>query len=201
LAAELSIPVRDGCPGTPEKEVIRAAQAGDFHAFELLVRAYQSRVLAVARRIVGSPEDAHDVAQDVFVKLYRFLPKYRTERTFFTWLYKLTINAAYDFLRKESRHQAVPLEDFLPQMAAPGRTDPPAGGDLRQNIPGLVQRLTFLQRSVFILRDVEELSVKEISGILGCKPTTVRSHLRNARARLRILILELHPEYLKEAGA
>ena len=201
MAVKLPMPSRARSSGTPEKEIIRAAQAGDINAYETLVRTYQTRVQAVARRIVGSPEDARDVAQEVFVKLYRFLPKFRREKTFFTWLYKLTVNAAYDFLRKESRHQSVPIEDFLPQIAAPVRSGPSSGNDLHESILALIQRLTFLQRSVLILRDVEELSVKEISDIVGCRPATVRSHLRNARIRLKSLIIELYPEYLKEAGA
>ncbi len=83
-----------------ERALIRRAQSGDIRAFEKLVRIYQPRVISLAYRIVGNPDDARDVAQETFVRVYLFLSRFRNERRFFTWLYRIAINVSYDFLNK-----------------------------------------------------------------------------------------------------
>ena len=180
-----------------EGAIIRSAQVGDIRAFERLVKHYQQRVISVACRIVGNQEDARDVAQDVFVRLYRFLPQFKNEKRFFTWLYRIIVNTSYDFLKKKNRYRSVPLEDV--PTDAPAMIDENEGsfGEINQKIVELIETMSSPQKTAFILRDVEGFSSKEIARIMECPEGTIRSHLHRARKQLRILLENNYPELLE----
>ncbi len=94
-----------------DPDLISLSRIGDIPAFETLVRRYEKRVMVVAGRIVGNPQDARDVTQKVFIRVYRYLDQFRNDRNFFTWLYRIIVNASFDFLKREKRFRAVPLDD------------------------------------------------------------------------------------------
>ncbi|MBN2414839.1 sigma-70 family RNA polymerase sigma factor [bacterium] len=184
-----------------EPGLIRRAQSGDVQAFEMLVRHYQPRVLSLACSIVDDPADARDVAQEVFIRVYRFLPSFEHRKRFFTWLYRIILNCSYDFLKREKRFRHDPLDEaVIAGEAAPGEGRI-RNGDLSEVITGLLGTLSVAQKTAFVLRDVEGLSCKEAAAIMDCPQGTLRSHLHFARRRLRDLLKNNYPEYLEGTGS
>ena len=180
-----------------ENEIIRSAQNGNLQAFELLVKEYQTRVVSIAFKIVGSPEDAKDVAQEVFIRLYRFLPRFKKEKQFFSWLYRIVINASYDFLKRGNRYRTVPLEDISDIKRSTVHHSSGRESELQEIIGELIETLSSPQKTAFILREVEGFSCREISKIMDCPGGTVRSHLHFARKRLKDLVEKHYPEFVE----
>jgi len=165
-----------------EAQLIEAAASGNVGAFSQLVRQYRGRVLRTAFGIVGSTEEAEDVGQEVFVKVWNNLPRYRAQGTLASWLYRITVNAALDALRH--KQDEVPLDDWqsdsseLPEEAAL-RSD--RGKRVRQALGSLPPGA----RSALILREYEQLSYKEIAEVLQIPIGTVMSRLNYARKVLK----------------
>jgi RNA polymerase sigma-70 factor (ECF subfamily) len=180
-----------------EQDLVRRAAQSDLEAFEQLVRAYQERILFTAVRILGNREDARDAAQEVFVRLYRFLPRFDQRRRFETWLYKIVVNVSYD-IAKKTRHARgeVSLDDLPPHEWPQTRLEN-AADDTQEKVFAMTERLTHTQRSVFVLREVEGFSCREIAEIMECTSGTVRSHLHHARVKLRDLIERHYPELVE----
>lgn len=176
---------------------LRAAARGDRRAFEEVVLLRRDVVVRIARRIVGDPEDARDVAQAVFLKLWKVLRRFDVERRFDTWLYRITVNAAIDHLRERGpRGMLQPLPDDPSTLAAVG--DPGAAreadlGELRRAFLRLAAGLAPKQRAVFVLREIEGLETPEIARVLGVAESTVRNHLLQARQILRRGLLRDYP--------
>src|SRR5215469_8285396 len=99
-----------------EFELIQKAQAGDGAAFNQVVVAYRKRILGTIARLIGRPEDVEDVAQEVFLRLYYSLDQLRTPEVFEPWLYRLTVNASYDYLRKSKRRPELRMSDLSEQQ-------------------------------------------------------------------------------------
>jgi len=190
------IPLDDRDSVTDE-ELARRVQKGDRSAFEVLVRRYERRVYAVAYRFTGRREDARDVAQDAFVKAYRHIAKWRPTGSFQAWLLRLTTNQAIDHTRSQKRHRrGVSLEvlDGNDEPVAPET----AGADARRHeIDARVQEalavLSPAQRTVFVLRHFEQLSLAEIAPVLGCSVGSVKVHLFRALRKLRDELRDLEP--------
>jgi RNA polymerase sigma-70 factor (ECF subfamily) len=180
-----------------EAVLLRRAQSGDHRAFEVVVKTYERRVVSTAHRLLGSVDDAWDVAQEVFVRLYRFLPRYDVRRPFFPWLYRIVVNACLDHARATRRRgETVPLDEMPP--GAHPHVDPVGRGhEVRDKIYGLTDRLSKPQKTVFVLREVEGFSCREIASIMEISQGTVRSHLHHARKRLRDLLALHYPEFLE----
>src|SRR6184192_389894 len=111
-------------------EQIEAAQSGDDAAFNQVVLAYRKRILGTIARLIGRPEDVEDVAQEVFLRLYYSLDQLRTHEVFEPWLYRLTVNASYDYLRKQRRRNESRMADLTEQQVM--IADAVAGGKLDQ---------------------------------------------------------------------
>src|SRR5579862_2462268 len=109
-----------------EFDVIKRAQKGDAAAFNGIVTAYRKRIMGVVTRLIAKPEDVEDVAQEVFLRLYFSLDQLRTAEVFEPWLYRLTVNAAYDYLRKQRRRQEFRMSDLSEQQVI--MADAMAGG-------------------------------------------------------------------------
>lgn len=181
-----------------EARLIREATAGDREAFEALVRRRQSRVFWTALQVVGNEEDARDVTQEVFIRLWRVLPRYRAGRSFTTWLYRITVNLAIDAHR---RRQARPDQQAADVVEAdePVRGDGPAEALDRREVQRiflrLARRLSAQQRAVFVLKEMNGMESSDIAQVLGISPSTVRNHLHQARKSLRQGLAALYPEY------
>ncbi|CAM3860263.1 sigma-70 family RNA polymerase sigma factor [Roseateles saccharophilus] len=177
--------------------LVREAQAGNRAAFDMLVLKYQRRVERLLARSVRSPEDVADLCQETFLAAYRALPAFRGESAFYTWLYRIAVNAAQ---RHRSRHrpagslddedgtfgtEVAPTEDATPEALLASR-------QLAQGLNAAVEALAEDQRRALLLREVDGLSYEEIADLLDCPPGTVRSRIFRAReavaARLRPLL-------------
>jgi len=170
-------------------DLIRAAAGGDRRAFEDLVLRKRDRVVRTAFQITGNLEDAKDVAQGVFLRLWRVLQRFDLTKRFDTWLYRITVNAAIDSIRERGPKGTL---QALPEDAGDRLRDPSRGPDelfdLRQ-LQGaffrLAARLAPRQRAAFVLKEIEGLETAEIARALGVTESTVRNHLLQARRILR----------------
>ncbi len=184
----------------PDIDLIRRCMDGDVASFNQLVKLYQTRVASVAYQMLGNYEDARDVAQEVFIKLHRNIHRFNPKMKFFTWLYRLTVNASIDFIRSRKRRQMEASIDERPDQYAdiPDGTSTIGeveGNELRDLFLKLANRLNSKQRAAFVLSDIQGLSADEVAEILGCPKTTLRWYLHQARKSIRTEIAENYPEY------
>jgi RNA polymerase sigma-70 factor (ECF subfamily) len=170
-----------------ERELIDRARRGDRAAFAALVRAHQDEVYTLARRLVGDPDLASDVAQETLIRAWRALPKFRGDSRLSTWLYRITVNTAWTQKKRAKRH-AGPSIDDLHDLAAPeDSTHPVFAGEmmeLRGRLRWALARLPAPQRQVVVLKDVYGWSHAEISQAIGISETAAKVRLHRARARL-----------------
>jgi RNA polymerase sigma-70 factor (ECF subfamily) len=172
-----------------EKELIRRSQAGDGEAFGVLVERYKSKVFSLVYGFARDRTVADDLAQEVFIKAYYSLPKFKSESGFGTWLYRIAVNHAKDYLRKSKGHQKdVSLED-AGEKALTAENKSPEEKRLDEGrrlvIQDALARLPEKYRVILTLRDIDGLSYEEISAILKLSPGTVDSRLHRARRKLR----------------
>ena len=173
-----------------EGELIRAAVGGDVDAVNELVRRKRELVVRVAYQVTGNWEDAVDVSQGVFVRLWKGLHRYDPRRRFDTWLYRITMNAAIDHVRSRGRHLQ-PLPDEPTELPATATSAEPTAdsalnlAELRQAFATLSARLPPKQRMAFVLREIEGLETAEVARIMDVAESTVRNHLLQARRVLR----------------
>lgn len=179
-----------------EGQLIRAAARGDRRAFEELVRCKREQVVRIAYQVTGNWDDAIDVSQGVFLKVWQGLSRYDPARPFDTWLHRVTVNAAIDLVRgrgPRSEHQALPEEVVDP--SAPRVPDVETAlhrRELRDAFARIAARLGPRQRAAFVLREIEGLDTGEVARIMNTAESTVRNHLHQAR---RILKAGLEQEY------
>jgi RNA polymerase sigma-70 factor (ECF subfamily) len=153
--------------------------AEDLAAFDQIMRQYERLVLATALRLLGNLEDAQDVSQEVFLKLYRNLGKLESEDHIRAWLYRVTVNVCHDAHRK--RKPTAPVEE----AEAVAASDPPDADDRRRALMLSLRRLSERERAAVVLRDLEGLSTEEVARALGSSEATVRSQISQARAKMR----------------
>ncbi len=182
----------------PDRDLAIAARGGDQAAFETLVTRKTAAVVSVARRVVGDAEDARDVAQMVFVRVWEELHRYDETYSFNTWLYRIATNLAIDFLRSSrSRQRAhgatLHVVRMREELTAAQTTRPAEDRELARLFQDVSQRLSGKQKAAFILREMEDRDTQEIAEILKCGESTVRNHLFNARRILRREIGKLYP--------
>jgi len=165
-----------------DKEILVEAASENRGAFAQLVHHYREQVLRVAYGIVGSAEEAEDVAQEVFIKVWNHLPRYRAQGNLSNWLYRITVNAALDALRRKGNE--LPLEDW--QHDAEEQPEEAAlRNDQEERVRRALNALPPGARSALILREYEQLSYKEIAEVLQIPIGTVMSRLNYARKLLR----------------
>lgn len=181
-----------------EGDLIRSAAAGDRRAFDELVLRKRDLVVRTAYQILGDPEDARDVAQRVFLGLWRRLGRFDEGRRFDTWLYRITVNAAIDQLRHRGPRGAI---QPLPDDPGPLARDRSPGADrvvdlnrLQQAFRRLAASLAPKQRAAFVLREIEGLETAEVARVLGVTESTVRNHLHQARRILKAGLLRDYPD-------
>ena len=183
-----------------ESALIRCAQSGDRDAFEELVRRFDQDVLRLALQITRRPEDAHDLYQEAFLKVYRNLDRFRFECSFYTWLYRVVTNVCLDHLRRrssrpedqapESPSLTSPAdEDFFDRQAHPAPQSNPEralmGKELGQRISLAMERLSPRERVVFELKHFQGLRLRVIGEMLGTTEETVKNSLFRATRKLR----------------
>ncbi len=170
-----------------EKELIAMVLSGRAEAFEPLVTPYRGPLLALASRLTGNREEALDVVQEALLRAYRSLKTFDVARPFRNWLFQIAANEARDRGRRRSRERAA-FRDVVEDAAGGAMDGPEAGHDRRELGAKVMSSLAALsprEREVFVLRDLEELDVRETSRVLGCSSLAVRVHLSAARRKLR----------------
>ena len=178
-----------------EQQLLQAARRGREDAFEELVRLYEKRVYHLALRMCGNAEDAYEIAQEAFLSVWKGLRFFRGESSFSTWLYRLTSNAAIDFLRRPRRQGAdgpsLDDEDTFVGVADPSPS-PHQQAETLELRQALVQGLNTLSpehRQVLLLRELQGLSYEEIAACLELDLGTVKSRIARAREKLRKYLL------------
>ncbi len=171
--------------------MIERARSGDAVAFEQLMIAHQQRVLATAWRMLGNVEDARDAAQEVFLRLYKHLPKYDARQEFSGWLYRIVINVCHDIARKRgnrsSSFEAEQQAGTLPVLLSHDNSERAAMQAEEQAIVlKALLTLSEKERAALVLRDLEGLSTEEVARILGSSATTVRSQISTARTKMKL---------------
>jgi RNA polymerase sigma-70 factor (ECF subfamily) len=174
--------IPDGKP-VQEPELIRRSKGGSREAFGLLVGRYQVPVYRVVRGILGNPSESEDVAQEVFLKAYANLAKFRGESGFFTCLYRIAVNEALRARKRRTFANA----DALPEVEAPPPVPSEEEAPTLATLERLLRKLSDEFRSIVVLRDIEGLSYTEISETLEIPIGTVESRLFRARQELRAL--------------
>jgi RNA polymerase sigma-70 factor, ECF subfamily len=169
-----------------DAELIAACRRGEARAMEMLYHQFKRRVFGMAHRIVGA-NDAEEVAQEVFVRVFRGLAAFRGDSALSTWIYRLTVNASLSHLARRGRRQEVQTNDeVLADVAAPPEVTRDPG--LANRIEIALQALPAGYRAILVLHDVEGLSHEECATILECRVGTCKSQLHKARARMRELL-------------
>ena len=173
-------------------ELINRAQKGDSAAFNEVVLAYRKRILGTITRLIARPEDVEDVAQEVFLRLYFSLDQLRTPEVFEPWLYRLTVNAAYDYLRKQRRRQEYRMSDLSEQQVV--IADAVAGGRAEQDeremkktremVEAVLGSVSETDRILLMLKELEGLSLKELEKIYNINENALKVRLFRARQRV-----------------
>ena len=175
-----------------EFEVIERARAGDDTAFNQVIQTYRKRILGTISRLIGRPEDVEDVGQEVFVRLYYSLEQLRTPEVFEPWLYRLTVNAAYDYLRRQRRRGESRMADLSEQQVV--MADAAAGGKkneedqhkarVREQVDQLLSAVSEEDRILLTLKEVEGLSLRELEKIYKVNENALKVRLFRARQRV-----------------
>jgi RNA polymerase sigma factor (sigma-70 family) len=155
-------------PEKTDEVLIKRFQEGDVTAFNELVRRYQERVYWIARRLVGDHADADDVAQEVFIKTYDSLRGFRSESTFYTWVYRVTVNASLNLLRRKKVRAFVRFDEIITPLLSdePKPDEHLESKEQKTRIDEAIARLPNRQRTVFVLRYYENLPYDEIAKLL-----------------------------------
>lgn len=175
---------------TDERELIRRAKKGDSDAFRLLVETYQTAVYRLALRMCGE-SGAEDAAQEAFVAAWRGLPRFRSECRFSTWLYRLTTNAAIDYLRREQKQRTDgDVDDLSLADDSPSPQEQAERSETQQRVRKALAALSDEHRQILLLRYMQELDYGEIAQALHISEGTVKSRINRAKARLRELLAQ-----------
>ncbi|MBV9305436.1 MAG: RNA polymerase sigma factor [Acidobacteriaceae bacterium] len=182
-------------PGFDESALVARAKSGDMDAFSELVTHYERRVFRMAKQITQNDDDAEDVLQETFLKAYTHLDNFQGNSKFYTWLVRIAVNEALMKLRKRRSDKTVPLdepintgEDEMVREIAVWDENPEESysrEELGTVLNEAIQSLKPAYRTVFVLRDIEELSIEETAEALKLSISAVKSRLLRARLQLR----------------
>lgn len=183
-----------------DKELVKKVQQGDKSAYDLLVIKYQHRIIQLVNRYIKDPSEAQDVAQEAFIKAYRALVNFRGDSAFYTWLYRIAINTAKNYLLSRTRRhsdyqvdvqEAEQLEN-APQLQ--GMDTPESllmNADIVKNIDIVIENLPEEMRVAIMLREFEGMSYEEIAQTMECPVGTIRSRIFRARETIDKKIIPL----------
>jgi RNA polymerase sigma-70 factor (ECF subfamily) len=196
---EMSLGARS-IPGVvPEGELVASCRTGDPEAFAQLVRLHEGMVVSLAARLLGEVEEARDVAQEVFLQVYKRLSAFEGRSSLRTWIYRIAINQCHNrrrFWHRRRRDRERPLDDVVLTAASPVMGRHAAGPyeetlrhERAQRVQAALLELRFEQRAVLVLREVQGLTCEEVAAALGVPEGTVKSRLSRAREALKIRLL------------
>ena len=184
-----------------DQTLILQCRAGDQAAFRELVKRYQQKAYGIALSMLRNADDAMDVTQEAFIKVHRYLDNFKGSSSFYTWLYRITVNLCIDHIRKNKKAQTVEYEDAMDHDEAQGGEllpstmdmDPARNLDrreLRELIDRALERLSPTHRAVILMREVEGLSYREMAEVMEVSMGTIMSRLFHARRRMQTALQE-----------
>ena len=194
--------MKDSSQTAEDFRLIKAFKAGDRNAFEDLVRRYQRQVANIIYLTLGGREEIQDITQEVFIRVYRSIDKFEFDASFFSWIYRITVNLCIDELRRKKIKRALSL-DFLTEGTLEKEkkskeqrlaSDGMLNDEKREIVLGALQKISQEHRQVIILREYEELSYAEIAAYLGISIQAVKSRIFRAREDLRGLLKDYFEE-------
>ena len=181
-----------------EEQLIRRAQQGDNGAFEELLLLHQKKVYNLCLRMSANPDDALDLSQEAFLRVWRSLGQYQFEASFSTWLFRLTSNICIDFLRRKKRRQETSLTESYDDSdegaelavpdAQPGPEQQAMTNETKIELARAMEQLSPEHREILQLRVIEDLQYEQIADILGVRVGTVKSRLARARLSFRKIL-------------
>jgi RNA polymerase sigma-70 factor (ECF subfamily) len=191
-----------------DEVLISKFSKGCEQSFAEIIARYETKVHNLAMRLTRNPEDAEEVIQDVFITVYRKISSFEGKAKFSSWLYRITVNAAFMKLRKKKQEKAISLDDVMSSIENQPITQPNAFGaradslaidnEVRTALEGAIGKLPEDYRAVFVLRDVDGLSNKEVSDILGLSIPAVKSRLHRSRIMLRKRLRKFYEDFSLE---
>lgn len=191
-----------------DEVLIAKFSKGCEQSFAEIIARYETKVHNLAMRLTRNPEDAEEVIQDVFITVYRKISSFEGKAKFSSWLYRITVNAAFMKLRKKKQEKAISLDDVMSSIENQPITQPNAFGaradslaidnEVRTALEGAIGKLPEDYRAVFVLRDVDGLSNKEVSDILGLSIPAVKSRLHRSRIMLRKRLRKFYEDFSLE---
>jgi len=176
-----------GEPSGSDARLVDAVRRRDQDAFREIVHRYERRLIAVIRRFVSDPDQAEDLAQETFLRVYQRIDQFDPSRRFGPWLFQIGVNLALDHLRRQRRKGWLRFfaDRGHDRTVDPPQADPRQQADLRQEVLQVLQQIPEKYRTVLILRDLENFTTSDIAAILQRQETTIRWRLAEARHRFQ----------------
>ncbi len=181
-----------------EKLLIEKSQQGDIESFELLIKEHQQIAFNIAYRMLGNIEDAKDISQDAFIKIYKSLNTFKGDSSFSTWLYRIVTNTCLDELRKRKKRNTISYDNTIKTDDGEIDRNIPDTGDTPEEIVSKnesqraiiksINKLSEQHKIVIVLRDIKGFSYEQIGEILNCPEGTIKSRISRARIALRTLL-------------
>ena len=195
--------------GDTDLVLIAKFRKGCTLSFEEIVERYETKVNNLAMRLTRNSEDAEEVLQDVFITVYRKIAGFEGKAKFSSWLYRITVNAAFMKLRKRRQEQNVSLDEMMPHiqnkatgylsnLSARGDTNA-LNNEVREALESAIGKLPDDYRAVFVLRDIDGLSNKEVGEILDLSIPAVKSRLHRSRLMLRRRLRRFYDDYSNDS--
>lgn len=186
-----------------EQNLLRRARRGDLDAFDVLVRRYQGRIYSLVYNMTANKEDAEDRVQDIFIKVFKSLRRFKGQSSFYTWLYRIAVNRTINFLKSRKRAPAMSLSDldtgverdpaYVELSARESPVRDVSLQELQEKLNKALLTLSEKHRMVVVLHDIQGIPHQEIARIMRCSPGTVRSRLFYARRLLQAELKEFAP--------
>lgn len=197
LAAQTSSAVPRNEPD--DRRLVHETLQGSQTAFQTLIERYQVRIFRLLHRFVREPHETEDLAQDVFLKVFKRLHTFQFESAFYTWLYRIAINTAMDHVQRKRRSPVQAVEDVTVFEKGSNESASPDQNMVRHEMGKaareVLARMPEKYRVILELREYEEMSYDEIAKVMDCAMGTVESRLFRAREKFREILIELYPEY------
>ncbi len=176
-----------------DRNLIEKAQQGNISAFEELVQKYDRRILSLAYQFTRNTEDAKDIYQEVLMRVYNKLNRFRFESNFYTWLYRIVVNCAINYLKRRTRHSHQSIDeinerqgwDWVTLDTGPTPETLAISTEIREKIHATIETLPLMQKVIFILRFLEDFKIKDIAQIIGRSEGTVKNQLFRSTEKMR----------------
>jgi len=185
-----------------EELLIRKAQRGNLQAFEKLVHFYDAKIMQLIFNMVNDVEDTRDLYQEVFIKVFKSIKKFRFQSEFYTWLFRIAVNSCINYRKRRASHQHESLDAYLNEessywkiVSADENRNPEQiliNNELNDQIQQSINKLSTRQKSVFILKHYHGYKLSEIANILNCSEGTVKNYMFRAIQKMKKSLAEYH---------